>query len=85
MHLKKTHILNMNRLLFVFILTTLISSCAQVYWEKYGVSQQEYTKDRYECERDRRQSYFDESEDMFARNRFEELCMQSKGYNKVIR
>ena len=66
-------------------LTFILSSCAQVYWEKYGVSQQEYTRDRYECERDRRQSYFDAYEDDFARIRFEEMCMMAKGYNKVIR
>lgn len=77
---------NLNRrLLFCFFIALNLSSCAQVYWEKYGVSQQEYVRDRYECERDRRQSYFDESEDAFARTRFEDLCMESKGYNKVIR
>lgn len=75
----------MNRLILLTIFATLVSGCAQVYWEKYGVSQQEYSRDRYECERDRRQSNFDDSEDMFARSRFEDLCMRSKGYDKVVR
>ncbi len=76
--------LMMNRIILLSFLSLILNGCAQVYWEKYGVSPQEYAKDRYECERDRRQSYFDESESLFARSQFEELCMQSKGYNKVI-
>lgn len=75
---------NMRFFYYTVILLSL-TACAQVYWEKPGVSEQEYAQDRYECERDRRQSYFDENEDGFAQMRFEELCMRSKGYNKIVR
>ncbi len=70
--------------LTIVILLTLCA-CAQVYWEKPGVSEQEYAQDRYECEKDRRQSYFNESEMGYAENRFEDLCMHSKGYTKIVR
>lgn len=73
------------KLLTLAILLMTLTGCAQIYWEKPGVSDQEYSQDVYECERERRQSYFDEEEGYYAKQRFEEMCMRSRGYHKIER
>lgn len=60
----------------------LLTACAEVYWDKPDFSPKEYTRDSYECEKDRRQSHFDDNEGFFAKKQFEDLCMRSKGYSQ---
>ncbi|MCC5015769.1 MULTISPECIES: hypothetical protein [unclassified Legionella] len=68
------------------ILSFTLGACTQTYWDKPGVSPQEYARDSYECERDMRQSYFDENtEGSYARSNFEARCMVSKGYTRMER
>ena len=70
---------------FLFVIFILLCSCTQVYWDKPGFNQEEFYRDSYQCEKDRRQSYFDENESPFAQSQFEDLCMRSKGYTKMER
>src|SRR5690348_4712905 len=50
---------DMKKLVVLLALATLVASCAPKVWVKPGVSQQEFTMDRYNCEKDARQSgYF---------------------------
>ncbi|HAU3628226.1 TPA: hypothetical protein F7136_16625 [Legionella pneumophila] len=69
------------------ILTVLVlTGCTQVYWENPDVSPQQKTKDFYECEKDMRQSYFENSVNgAYEQSRFEALCLKSKGYSQVER
>jgi|LauGreDrversion4_2_1035121.scaffolds.fasta_scaffold60606_2 hypothetical protein len=70
---------------FLAVICFLLCSCTQFYWDKPGFNQEEFYRDSYECERDRRQSYFDEDEKYFAQNQFQDLCMRAKGYSKFER
>jgi hypothetical protein len=38
-----------------------------IYWDKPGFNQEEFYRDSYQCEKDRRQSYFDENESPFPK------------------
>lgn len=51
-------------------------------WDKYGVSQEQFNKDSYECERDARQSGYFGGGYIGAMNlrEFYKKCMISKGY-----
>lgn len=81
----------MKKILFLIIITLLLSSCGpKLYWTKPNFSEQEFLKDRYECQY--------QSEILFAQlsagkytsitargdaNQNFSMCMRARGYNQV--
>lgn len=64
----------------------LVAGCARWVWTKSeGFTQQEFLRDRYECERDMRQSGYYGSGLAGALNmqNFFESCMGARGWRKV--
>jgi len=66
----------MKRLMALFVLSLAGTGCVQTYWTKPDFNQADWDSDRYECERDMRQS--DHPQDFFER------CLVAKGYDKRI-
>jgi hypothetical protein len=70
----------------LFVLGTILAGCA-TYWTKPGFNPADWNRDRYECERDMRQSGYYGS-GLFgainAQNFFEE-CLVARGYYKTRR
>ncbi len=65
-----------------------LTGCATVYWTKSGFNQADWDRDRYECERDMRQSgyYGNDLAAVLSGNTpegFFERCLQAKGYYKT--
>src|SRR5262249_10101529 len=75
----------MERLLPIFALMFGLAGCAQVYWTKAGFSEAEWNRDRYECERDMRQSGYYGTGLVGALNaeNFFEGCLVARGYYKT--
>jgi uncharacterized protein YceK len=77
----------MKKILFALIVAALLSGCARTMWIKADATQEEFLRDRYECERDMRQTFRTEGLDLgdsmtaaFNGQYFFRSCMESKGY-----
>lgn len=64
--------------------TFFLVGCASMTWNKPDVTQAEFNKDSYECQRDARQSGYYGSGIAGAINmrEFLQMCMVSKGYTQ---
>lgn len=82
--IKKGITVNKGRLAGTLMLAALLGGCAQMIFEKSGVTQQEFSKDKYECERDSRQSGYYGEGLVGALNMqgFFDRCMEARGYTK---
>ena len=78
-HLFKTLILG--------LAIALLTGCASYAWYKPGVTQQDFSRDTYLCERDMRQSGYFGGGLVGAMNRqeFFDRCMNANGYTKQVR
>jgi hypothetical protein len=72
----------------VLLLCVLLASCANrnITWDKPGGSQQEFDKDKYECERDMRQSGHFGGGLIGQKNadEFMKSCMRAHGYSERV-
>lgn len=73
------------RIIVIIMTCMFVAACAQTVWQKAGVTQAEFNKDTYECEKDARQSgYFGTGiAGAIAFGQFQERCMVAKGYSKM--
>ena len=72
----------MTRLWGLLVLLMLVGCGTQMAWNKPGVTQAEFNRDRYSCERDARQSGYFGSGLAGAANMqgFFHRCMEAQGY-----
>jgi clan AA aspartic protease (TIGR02281 family) len=72
----------MEKYVFLAPLALVLVSCGQTVWVKPGASQQEFTTDRYDCEKDARQSGYFGTGLLGAINmqNFFDNCMNAHGY-----
>jgi hypothetical protein len=74
---------------FIAIITTIaalgLGGCAEYAWTKPGLTQADFNRDSYNCEKDMRQSGYFGGGLVGALNAqaFEERCMTAQGYSKV--
>ena len=75
----------MKKVVAVILLVSL-SGFAQTVWNKPGVSQTEFNLDKYNCEKDARQSGYFGGGLVGAINmqNFAEQCMTAHGYTKMV-
>jgi len=61
------------------------AGCTPMMWVKPGLTEAEFRRDRYECERDARQSgYFGQGlAGQLNMIEFAKQCMRARGYNEV--
>ena len=75
----------MRRIILAVLIAVTLGGCAQYMWVKNGATDAEFRKDRYECERDMRQSGYYGGGLYGALNMMEfgEQCMRARGYQKT--
>jgi hypothetical protein len=63
----------------------LLAGCTRMMWVKPGATDQEFLRDKYECERDARQSGYFGTGVVGATNMtdFAKQCMRARGYQYV--
>jgi hypothetical protein len=73
------------RIMILILACLVVAGCAQTVWHKAGVTQAEFNKDAYECEKDARQSgHFGTGiVGAIAFGQFQERCMVARGYSKM--
>ena len=74
------------RCVIVVAFVALLSGCGPMIWNKPGVTQAEYNKDSYECEKDARQSGYFGTGLVGALNMrdFFKTCMVARGYTLSV-
>lgn len=66
----------------IISIVVAVSGCAApLTWDKYGATEADFNKDRYECEKDARQSgYFSSGREQLE---FGKRCMVARGWRSV--
>jgi hypothetical protein len=74
------------KMLILGLVVALLTGCASYAWYKPGITQQDFARDTYLCERDMRQSgYFGTGiAGAINQQNFFDRCMNANGYTKQV-